>query len=189
MLPTTPRLSENAYQILKLSVDGYRDLVVRGPGNAEARSRLSATDASQLISGPINDPQMAQAVACALWLWHDALDEAHVIAQGLPTDTGAFWHAIVHRRQGDFANSGHWLAQCREHPARQAIGNQAAVLLGELPSDNRLLRLTLNGWNAEYFVELVQQQHGHADPDIAPILVVLQLLEWRVLTEYCASLA
>ena len=189
MLPTTPRLSESAYQILKINEDGYRDLVVTGSGNEEARRRLSSTDVSRLIAGKISDPQMAQAVACGVWLWHDALAEAHVIAQGLPSDTGSFWHGIVHRRQGDFANSRHWLERCRQHPARQAIGNQAALLLGELLADNRLLRLTLDGWNAEYFVELVQQQHLRVDPEIAPVLVVLQLLEWRVLTEYCASLA
>ena len=51
------------------------------------------------------------------------------------------------------------------------------------------LRLTMDGWNAEYFVDLVEQQHVRPEADLAPILVVLQLLEWRVLTEYCASMA
>lgn len=189
MLPTTPKLSATAYEILKINEEGYRDLVVHRQVNPLVRSRMSSIDASGLIAGQIRDPHMAQAVACSLWLWHDGIPEAHVIAQGLPTETGAFWHALVHRREGDFSNSHHWLAQCRTHPARQAIANQAALLMGELPSDNRLLRLTFDGWNADYFVDLVQQQHGHPDPNIAPVLVVLQLLEWRVLTEYCASLA
>ena len=175
--------------MLKLNEEGYRDFVVRGPGHPGAHGRLSAIDPSKLISGEIRDPEMAQAIACSLWLWHDWLDEAHAIAQRLHNETGSFWHAIMHRRQGDFANSKYWLKHCQAHPALRAIGNQATVLLGELPADNRLLRLTMDGWNAEYFVDLVEQQHARPDVDLAPILVVLQLLEWRVLTEYCASMA
>jgi hypothetical protein len=95
----------------------------------------------------------------------------------------------MHRRQDDFSNSKYWLAKCAQHPVLQAIGNQATVLLSDLPADDRLLRLTNAGWNAEYFVDLVEQHQHKTDADFAPILVVLQLLEWRVLTEYCASLA
>ena len=87
------------------------------PANPEAHGRLSAIDPSQLISGEIRDPRMAQAVACSLWLWHDWLDEAHAIAQRLHNETGSFWHAIMHRRQGDFANSKYWLKHCQAHPA------------------------------------------------------------------------
>jgi len=58
-----------------------------------------------------------------------------------------------------------------------------------MPADTRLLRLISNDWNAEYFVDLVEENLDNRDPDMAEILVVLQQLEWRVLTEYCASMA
>lgn len=189
VLPTTPRLSDTAYQILNLNPVGCAELVVRAPGNAAAFSQLTATDPARLIAGDLRDPDMASAVACSLWLWHDYLDEAHRIAQSISTETGSYWHAIMHRRGGAFANSRYWLARAADHPVRQAIANQANILLNDLPADNRLLRLTLNGWNAEYFVDLVEKQHNAPAPDFAPVLRILQQLEWRVLTEYCASLA
>jgi hypothetical protein len=33
------------------------------------------------------------------------------------TDSLSFWHAIMHRREGDFWNSKYWYARCRNHPA------------------------------------------------------------------------
>ncbi len=189
MLPASPRLSPIAYDILNINQNGYREFVVRGDGNMAAHGKLSATDPSQLVNDSVKDPDMARALACSLWLWHDWLDESHRIAQGIHTETGSFWHAIMHRREGDFSNSKYWLARCRNHPVRRAIGNQASVVLGGMPADTRLLRLISNDWNAEYFVDLVEENLDNRDPDMAEILVVLQQLEWRVLTEYCASMA
>src|SRR5690349_17326348 len=94
VLPTSPNLSETTYDLLKLNTDGYRSLVVHGPGNAPAYARLLATDGSKLINAPAKDHQMLQGVQCGLWLWHDWLQEAHRLAQGMDSETGSFWHAI-----------------------------------------------------------------------------------------------
>ena len=45
--------------------------------------------------------------AGALWL-HGFLDESHSIAQGLASAEGSYWHALVHRSEGDFSNSKYW---------------------------------------------------------------------------------
>lgn len=188
MLPTSPRLSETAYEILNLNPTGYSQLIVAGhPCHPQACAQLAATDPSHLLTGDIRDPDMASSVACGLWLWNDYLDEAHKLTQQIDTDTGSFWHAIVHRREGHFPNSRHWYAKAKNHPAMEAIANQASVLFNDLPADNRLIRLTLTGWNADYFLDLIQ--HQHPDDPFNPVLVILQKLEWRILIEYCASMA
>jgi hypothetical protein len=189
MTPTSPNLSDAFYEILDLNPGGYRSLVVRGSGHTAAYARILATDPSKLITTEPKDPQMLQALAASLYLYHDWLPESHTIAQGIDTPTGAFWHAIMHRREGDFSNSKYWYARCEDHPVLQAIANQAAVLLHDLPADNRLVQLTFNGWSPTRFVDLVELHHAHPEDPFTPVLITLQQLEWRVLTEYCAALA
>lgn len=190
MQPNSPNLSEIAHQILALNPEGYRRLSLAGvAGNPQAYALLSATDPSKLIVNPVKDERMLRAVECGLWLWNDYLDEAHKLAKAIDTDTGAFWHAIVHRLEGDYDNARHWYARCMGHPVRLALTNQSAILLNDLPADNRLIKLTFNGWNSDYLVELAQQFAGRPDDEFYKVLVVLQQLEWRVLLEYCAALA
>jgi hypothetical protein len=95
---------------------------------------------------------------------------------------------MIHRRQGDFSNAKSWYARCADHPILQALTNQSALILNDLPADNRLVKLTFNGWQSDRFVDLVQ---AHADEQggFAEVLVILQQLEWRILLEYCAALA
>ena len=189
MLPTSPKLTSVATDILQLQPDAYRLLVVTSPGHPQARTLLAATDPARLINQPPKDPLMLQSLLCGLWLWHDCLPEAHQLAQNIPTESGSFWHAILHRREGDFANSKHWYSQCRHHPVLQALNNQAAQVLNPLPADKRLLKLTWDGWNPAYLVDLVAQYHPDTKDEFHQILIILQQLEWKVLMEYCAALA
>ncbi len=52
-----------------------------------------------------------------IWLYVDDLHRSHEISQGIHTPTGSFWHAIMHRREGDFWNSKYWWRQVGKHPA------------------------------------------------------------------------
>ncbi len=53
----------------------------------------------------VHDRDMANACRAGVWLYHDFLDEAHAISQDVHTPAGSYWHALVHRREPDFANS------------------------------------------------------------------------------------
>lgn len=45
----------------------------------------------------------------ALWLTKaDRWDEAHDIAQEIPSKTGSWIHGLLHAIEGDFGNSGYW---------------------------------------------------------------------------------
>lgn len=52
-----------------------------------------------------------------IWLYVDDLHRSHEISQGISNATGSYWHAIMHRREGDFWNSKYWWRQVGNHPA------------------------------------------------------------------------
>ena len=186
----TDDLSPFARDLLALNLSSsYRLLVVRGDGNEEARQKLSAATPKQMLAGMIRSEDDAQAMLAGLWLWHDWLDESHVISQSLHSSTGSFWHAIMHRREGDFSNSKYWYARCQNHPVLQQLANQAGQILHSLPADKTLLRLMSGGWNPNSFVDLVESVAGDGKNGKHAAAVSLQQLEWRLLFDHCTRSA
>src|SRR5947207_15523927 len=105
-----------------------------------------------MLDGAVRNEADADAMLAGLWLWHDWLDESHTLSQSLVSATGSFWHAIMHRREGDFSNAKYWYARCRTHPALRVIAVGAAPILGT--PDGRATQSTEhNGWDPFSFVD------------------------------------
>ena len=107
----------------------------------------------------INDSALAgqDALQAGLWLYVDELDRSHEISQGMHNATGSYWHAIMHRREGDFSNSKYWYRNAGSHPA-------------------------MAGFDPYAFVDRVARVDG--DPEE---LVTQQQHEWQALFEWCAK--
>ena len=184
----TDLLSRSARHLLSIDRDSaYRELVPRGSrGSPEARDLLESLRPDQLLaSGEVRREEDARALLAALWLWHDCLDESHALSQNLNGESGSFWHAIMHRREGDFSNSKYWYARCDRHPVLATLNAQASAIVNPLPADKSILRLTAQGWNPAAFVDLVEAVHLRPDDPRQGVAVALQRLEWRVLFEHC----
>lgn len=67
---------------------------------------------------------MASCCISGVWLLHDFLDESHTISQSIETPSGSYWHAIMHRREGDFSNSKYWYRRVGRHPVTDLIGER-----------------------------------------------------------------
>ena len=188
--PGTDALSPLGRKFLKLDPNGYTKLVAPGSdGNATARDLLQGVQPSELIAGVVAQPDEATSLLAGLWLYFDWLDESHRISQSIDTPTGSFWHAIMHRREGDFSNSKYWYARCASHPSLQTLAAQAPRLINTLPADKSLLRLIAAGWNSNAFVDLVEQVHELPDDPRHAAGVALQRLEWHVLFDECTRRA
>jgi hypothetical protein len=180
-------LSEKGRQLLRLnSQQAYERLVVEGGGNEEAKQLLRDLKPADLLARPVKRTEDAQALHSALWLWHDWLDESHTISQQIHSATGSFWHAIMHRREGDFSNSKYWYARCRNHPSLAVIGAQAGPVINQMQADKALLRLVAHGWDSDAFVDFVEAVHDRPEDPRHRAAVSLQQLEWRVLFDDCA---
>ena len=156
----------------------------------EAEQLLSGVRPSDLLTGAIVRPDDAEAALAGLWLWHDALDRSHTISQGLHSATGSFWHAIMHRREGDFSNAKYWYARCRNHPALARVPALAEAKIehkGDLLAMDRVVRG--GSWDGSAFVDLVEDVYqDEADPRHTAV-VRLQRLEWHALFDHCARAA
>ncbi|MCC6424732.1 MAG: hypothetical protein IT447_14755 [Phycisphaerales bacterium] len=183
--PGTDPLSPLAHRIIQ--ENDYGRLVVES--SSAAQQSLADVSAGQLLIAPIRSPLHAQAMLAGLWLWCDGLEQSHTISQGIDDPTGSFWHAILHRREGDFSNSKYWYARCADHPVLATLSARAADIINPLPADKFLLKLNLRGWNPDVFVDLVQHLHHQSDDPLFAAAVALQQLEWRSLFDHCTRLA
>src|SRR4051812_18825431 len=135
--------------------------VALGPGtpNRTAGDRLRGLGVAELFAPrAIRDMDMARACLAGLWLRFNYLDESHKISQEIETPEGSFWHAIMHRREGDFGNSKYWWRRVGKHPA--------------LPGDPNV------------FVDAVEAHVTRGTGDAAA-LQRQQEREWMALFDYC----
>ncbi len=179
-------LSATARHVLTIDADtAYTKLVPDCEGASEARDALELIKPANVTTSPPLNLHEANAVVAGLWLWHDSLDVSHTISQSIETSTGSFWHAIMHRREGDFSNAKYWYRRVGSHPALRTIAARINVLTETLPADKLLFRLTANGFDPYALVDLVEAVHGSKDHPHRSLAISLQKLEWQTLLETC----
>ena len=140
--------------------------------NLGVRPRLQALTATSLfVPAGKFDPNFANACLAGLWLWHDFLDEAHAISQEIDTPEGSWWHAIMHRREGDFWNSKYWFRRVESHPAFATLSD-------------RLVALGLPEWDPTAFVDQCERAVRDGG-ELEQACQRIQREEWRTLFEYC----
>lgn len=151
--------------------DGMR-LMPLGPGTPDESKRPLLTAFKPLHDLPnVKNTEAAKACHAGLWLYWDFLDESHSISQEIHTPEGSAWHAIMHRREGDFLNSEYWFRRIGSHPIFGSLKNEAATLGYEYT-------------NPFDFVDFCAKaiRSGGDDEQLA---VKVQMAECRLLFEYC----
>ena len=56
-----------------------------------------------------------------LWLLAGDLDRSHTLSQDDSSAAGSFWHAIMHRREGDYSNAAYWFRRVGSHRVIQHL--------------------------------------------------------------------
>ena len=133
----------------------------------------------------VSNTEMAACCLAGVWLLHDELDESHKVSQGIDTPEGSFWHAIMHRREGDFSNSKYWFRHVREHPVYDALGQRATELAATRGQEPLIKKLLTSGtWDPFAFVDLCQAV-VRGQSDAREICLDIQQVEWETLFDYC----
>ncbi len=166
-----------------------------GTPHEAARAKLAALGEKEVVGGKPVDAAMASACRAGLWLYHDFLDESHQISQDIDTSTGSFWHAIMHRREGDFGNSKYWWRRVGGHPVFESLQKVARDEFRlnpsgpddptrDMPPGEVLVQLSAPRWDPMKFVDLCEKG-CNGRKELAKACLVLQNREWEVLFDYC----
>ena len=159
-----------------------------GPGprpGVLSEAALEARLAAFFQHSKVPEPKQALLKSLAL-LWHDHLDAAHTIAQGIDNPDGAFVHGIMHRREPDYSNAGYWFRRVGRHTAFPELTKRSAELLAS-PKGRSLARelLPRQEWDPFAFIAACERVISRPRADEERQLVrELQRLEAHTLWDY-----
>jgi hypothetical protein len=128
----------------------------------------------------------AHSFLSGMHLWNDSLDASHTISQDIHTPDGSYWHAIMHRMEGDYWNSKYWYKRVGNHPIftelHLAVFEMAKEpgVLASVGSDrvkSELESLVLSDrWNSDRFVDAVERQVEKERHEAA--VALLERIQW-----------
>jgi hypothetical protein len=168
-----------------VAIDRRRPLDA-GAADVAALPKLGElTAASAFSHESLVDRDMAACCISGVWLLHDFLDQSHTISQAIDTPSGSFWHAILHRREGDFSNSKYWFRRVGSHPIFEDLAMRGAELAAEHGEVTAVEGLTAgNQWEPFAFVDLCQTAvRGRGA--LRDLCLDIQQVEWELLFDYC----
>jgi len=172
-----------------LNVERRRALGAGAPNNAawSALEQLEIKPAFAHATRSVADRDMAACCLSGVWLLHDYLDESHTISQGIKTSSGSFWHAIMHRREGDFSNAKYWFRHVGRHPVFAPLAERAAELAAARGNAAAVQSLSSAGeWDPFAFVDLCQAaRRGGGDAMLRDLCLDVQQAEWELLFDHC----
>jgi hypothetical protein len=171
-----------------LSYDRRRSLGVGTPDKIATAALDRLTTQAAFAHATIADRDMAACCLSGLWLLHDFLDESHKLSQEIDTPDGSFWHAIMHRREGDFENSKYWFRRVGRHPVFGRLGQRVQIVAADVADASASLGETrLHGsgeWDPFAFVDLCEAVVRGRSRD-SDLCLDIQQAEWELLFDHC----
>ena len=156
-------------------------VAIRPPrGSNEVLEALERCDWNSLGKGRSGELLRAG----ALWL-HGFLDESHSITQGIDLPEGSYWHALMHRSEGDFSNSKYWYRRVGRHAIFPAL--LGAVRQLEVSSSSTLAAIRdLSDWDPFRLVDAMEQA-ARRETEEEVLLQAIAREEYNLLMGYCLS--
>ena len=159
--------------------------------DSDLTNRIQRTSLAGLFDGQlVEDESFASAVKSGLLLWNDALDISHTISQGIESQTGSYWHGIMHRREPDYSNAKYWFRRVGDHPIfptlRKRVLDPLEERSGQAPplADYAKAIQQREDWDAFQFVDWCQAAERGSDDGVGEFLKTVQVEEIKLLLDY-----
>ncbi|MDP6794245.1 MAG: hypothetical protein QGG00_02525 [Verrucomicrobiota bacterium] len=131
------------------------DLPGLGPEQRTSARPIAAL--GQAVNALGQSPATANLARSAALLWHDHLDESHMVSQGIASTDGSFLHGIMHRREPDYSNAKYWFHRVGDHPCYPSLASQVEAYLGVTGNEALAKRLVPGAqWDPFQFVDAVE---------------------------------
>jgi hypothetical protein len=159
-------------EILRLDGSGERlmPLVMERCSSEAARERLRGVSARGLFARA----RAPEAALSGLYVYFSCFEEAHTIAQDIPTVEGSYWHGIVHRQEPDAGNAAYWFRRVGVHTIFAALAEASGR---QTP------------WDPFAFIDMCEQARRQPGSELEASARGIQRLEWQMLFDYCAGSA
>ena len=116
-----------------LQEDMLEKLTPSEPLSTALLLRIRAADDAALSGGKtVGHAGNFALVRGGLFYAIDALDEAHAFFQDAKGDLGAYWHGMMHRREGDFDNARYWYRRAGVLPCFAALHRAASEFSADM---------------------------------------------------------
>ena len=146
------------------------------PTDYELVIRLREADNAKILGGADLLPGAPVGLLRAgLFYYHNDLPDAHKEAQKDEGDLAAYWHGMVHRREGDFENARYWMRRAGEQPVFQEMQGRA--------SDGAPHMGRQGNWDPYLFIHLCEQ-YKYGEHEYRKEIGHLQKVEFAVMFDY-----
>jgi hypothetical protein len=174
---------DRVHAILALDGSGARLMSLSGVEctSEEARSTLKGMNPRELFP----DARAPECALAGLWTYIGCFDEAHAIAQNVDTPDGAYWHAILHRREPDASNAAYWFHRVGKHPTFPLL-HEAVT---ELEKKTHTYLKPAGEWDPFAFIDFVDAARRKPGSEAEQFARQVQLIEWQLLFDHCARAA
>lgn len=141
-----------------------------------ARQIREADDATLAGGSRLGRPAHFSLVRGGLLYAVDDLHPAHAIFQEAHSDLGAYWHGMMHRREGDFDNARYWFRRAGAQPFFAALHGAAAAASADMARQAN--------WDPYLFMGQCEQARFGAE-ELLPEMRALQRAEFAAIFDYC----
>lgn len=166
-------------------------LVPQNDWNSDLTDRIQGVSVDELFDGQtVKNELFGASVKSGLLLWNDALDVSHKISQKIDSQTGSYWHGIMHRREPDYSNAKYWFRRAGAHAIFPALRERVLALLDERScqspelADYTAAIQQKTDWDAFQFVDWCQDAARASDENVVEFLKAAQVEEIKLLLDY-----
>jgi hypothetical protein len=157
--------------------------------------RIRAMSPAEILGKAVSAAEFANAVKSGLLLWNDALDESHTLSQDIGSNTGSYWHGIMHRREPDYSNGKYWFRKVGDHECFSCVREAAIGIFSKHASswanDTAKEIESASAWDAFAFIDWCEgvDATSRVPEEARSALESLQVAEMEILLEYSATRA